>query len=227
MNILSVYKFLNVLTSLFLILIEGGSEPSQILIESKESKTALGKPVFNIISFKEYEDYDYWSMKQSHHGVGFDLANWDNIAIKVHKNSTPYKVTYHQYNSQGKEVSLKVDCMRCHSGGPRAIRPLYQSSEVDLNIKEKLIIRSWNIRIKSYGDIQNIKVAKEEQSYLNEQLKVASCTQCHFEGGPRSIITRKQLGSIRFLIKEGEMPPWPHKISKQDKKELQEFIYGL
>lgn len=223
MNILSVYKFLYSVLALLLTLGGEGFNTS-VTFESKESKTGEDGAVFNSIHFKETETIDYWTMKQSHNGLYLKKHEWDHIEIQVHKSESPVKVSYHQYNN-GVETSLKVNCFRCHSGGPRAIRPNLNSSQVKLNLKDQITIEVWNLKIKSYGSVKDVSNPWRGHPHFKEKLKIKSCRSCHYQGGPRSPLTKANAGSIIHLLKEGHMPPWPHKISKKDKEKLNRFLF--
>jgi hypothetical protein len=57
------------------------SDQGPILIQSRESKTAAGGPVFNRIRYQSGPDVDVWVMQQSHFGPDAPAAQWDRIAI--------------------------------------------------------------------------------------------------------------------------------------------------
>lgn len=219
MNILVVFKLLSHL----LFFMEG-----EVLFKSIESKTGEGRDVFNKISLESSEDKDVWSMKQSHHGVHSKV--WDKIKIIVDKKTTPFTVSYHQLNEKNKEIDYKTSCFRCHAGGPRLIRPKSLSG-----LKNKLLVLKWNMLIKSYGDVTTRKTQPfkrkvhliKSESDSKEYLQVASCTSCHNSGGPRAPLSKSHSLTIKHLLKTKSMPPWPYKISAQDKADLKRFIYGF
>ena len=228
MSILSVF---NLLYSLLCII--GGSFLSQsVTFESLESKNSRGEEVFNKISLSSADNRDIWKMKQSHNGPSAHV--WDEIQIIVDKSQSPYQASFHQIKD-GAEVEYKTDCFRCHTGGPRLIRPNIQSELAPLTLPQQLTVAKWNLLIKSYGDVRikenNPFVRKvpivADQLAAHTILQVESCTKCHREGGIRSPLTQAHRETIRFLIKGHQMPPWPHEISASDKKELNKFIYGL
>lgn len=202
----------------------GGS--SSLTFESLESKTSKGEPVFNQITLKQEASLDIWKMKQSHHGLQSEV--WDDIEIRVDKRTRPYQVSYHQLDSKGEEIEYRASCLRCHSTGPRAIRPAGE-----LSIKERIQVASWNLLIKSYGEMkvkENTAIKRNVDLHWlpkdkRSELTIKSCTLCHREGGVRSVLTKEQIGSISFLVEKGAMPPWPHKLSMGEKKELMRFIY--
>ena len=102
--------FFNSFTLLLLLFVIGGASlafiPStSVKIESFESKTAKGHPVFNKISYIDSPQKDVWLMQQSHDGAEAPLEAWDVIKIVVDKRQNPYLVSYHQVKA-GKELSL-------------------------------------------------------------------------------------------------------------------------
>lgn len=225
MSILTAFKIISSLIGILL----GGILPNEILIESLESRTPQNKPIYNKISLKQIKDSDIWSMRQSHHGLNTD--KWDHIEIRVNKSTSPYSVTYHQLEN-GKEVEYKADCLRCHSNGPRFIRP--KEGIVKLTLKDKLQLLKWNMLIKSYG-IMNYKENKisrrelvlHEMKPSIEFAKIKSCTQCHTKNGPRAPLSDQHKLTSEFLVRKGMMPPWPYKITKSDKRLLNKFHYGM
>ncbi|OUR93507.1 hypothetical protein A9Q84_18720 [Halobacteriovorax marinus] len=228
MNIINVF---NILYSLLSFL--GGSTLSEaVLFESLESKTEIGKEVYNVIQLKVGSTKDVWTMKQSHHGVHSKV--WDQIKIIVHKEEKPYKASYHQL-SNGKEIDYKVSCFRCHSGGPRLVRPNYDSKMAKLSLEKQLTILKWNLLIKSYGEVQikgnnsikrKIELITDIKSFKKE-LAVNSCSKCHYQGGPRAVLTKANTETMKFLVKNKAMPPWPYELTKKDKKDLNKFIHGF
>ena len=148
-------------------------------------------------------------MKQSHFGE--NSKSWDNIEIKVNK--LERSVTYHQLDKNGKEIELKTSCFRCHPSGPRAIRP-----KGDVSIRKRMAILKLNLKIKSYGDLKSYKST-------SKTLKVASCIKCHFIGGPRSELKEEHSLTIKHLVDNEKMPPWPYSLSVKDRRMLKKFIY--
>lgn len=220
MNILTAYKLLYLLLSV----IGGGILKQSVTFESMESKTAKGQPVFNTISFVKKDNIDIWKMDQSHHGI--HAKDWDHIEIHVKDN----QVSYHQIKDN-REIEYKADCLRCHVSGPRMIRPKVKSHILSLKFEDKMTIFAWNLLIKSYGDLKvshNAPFKREKPLIVShEKINVKSCSSCHYKGGPRSELTFEHKGTIKFLLNSKQMPPWPYKITKADKKELQKIIYGF
>lgn len=215
-----------------------------IFIESKESKTISGAPVFNKIKWIQQKDKDIWMMNQSHHGNQAKAAKWDRLAIVVDKTKSPMTARFYQLNpgplkwEKGlKEIPFKVSCYICHSNGPRAITPNYNSQFNSISLWKKLKVTYWNLRIKSYGRIvphsyheladQNLKRPFRLQSaYENEKLKVNTCMKCHKGSGffARGALRRQNIPTIKFMIKERHMPPLGFSMTKQEKLLLKEFL---
>jgi hypothetical protein len=223
MSILSVFKIL----SMSLSLLTGSHLPNQVFFESLESKTEKQEPIYNKISLIQEENRDIWKMKQSHHGP--EAKEWDTIQIIVDKSSKPYKASYHQLNEKGEEIEYRTSCFRCHSGGPRYIRP-----KSKLSFKEKLQVQKWNWLIKSYGDVETIQAKetfvrqvplKEKEQEHQYSLNSKACLSCHYKGGPRAPLSIAQRGTIKHLVKTGAMPPWPYKLTAKEKAEVKQFIY--
>jgi cytochrome c553 len=213
---------------------------NSVTIESMESKTTSGHPVYNTIKFYASKDQDTWVMLQSHDGIKHPIEEWDQIKITVDKKARPYQVSYHQYKD-GKEIELKASCYTCHSNGPRAIRPNYDSMDVNYNVKAKLNVAWMNLQIKMYGKskikISNYKLngayRKVPLKYFGkadtETLKVKTCTYCHKADGlmARGELQRQHITTISHLTKTHQMPPWPFKLSKAEQKELSKFLKGF
>jgi cytochrome c2 len=215
--------------------------PDTISIESTESKTSDGKPVFNNITYQSTHHYDLWDMKQSHNGNSYPLHKWDHIQIKVHKAKRPYKVSYHQYE-KGKEIEFKASCFTCHANGPRVIRPQYDSKLVSYSFMTKAKIALMNLKIKSYGKIE---LARENHQlhgefrkiplrfygkYDSGKLTVKTCRYCHNSDNnffSRGELERQHIGTITHLTAHHQMPPWPLKLSEEENILLEKFINGL
>lgn len=211
---------------------------SPILIESRESKNQMGEPVYNLIQLVEQGDKDIWLMQQSHQGNTPSFHAWDKLAIVVNRDKKTarfYQLEPGQLEFSGKEIAFKVACYLCHSNGPRVIRPNFQSASAALSFQEKAKIFLWNLRIKSYGRLLPDKVHEQKSSGFrflsaaaNEPLRVKTCVLCHKESGffARGELKRQHFLPIRFLVKEGHMPPLGLSLSEQEKQELERFAGG-
>ena len=224
MSILIVFKILASLLGFL-----GGNQFSkEIIFESAESKTSNGKVVFNKIQLTQKGGIDTWKMKQSHYGLRSE--KWDNIKIIVNTNKEPYQVSYHQIKDN-KEIDYSANCLRCHSNGPRLIRPSVNNT---FSLKEKMTLQYWNLTIKGYGSmetkINKLLKTRELKLLVPKQYKTIKhqrCIKCHYNGGPRAALTSFQQGSIIHLIKNKQMPPWPYKLSLKEKNDILSEIYPM
>lgn len=214
------------------------SEP--IIIESIESKTEKGHPVFNQITLESSSTKDVWKMRQSHAGRKAELSTWDEIMITVDKSQKPFIVSYGQFRD-GKEIELKASCFTCHANGPRNIRPELQSKLAPPTLKEKAIISLWNLRMKSYGlvkiDDNNFQLngtfRRVPLRFFGKTdrtpLKIKTCLYCHnsqdFWG--RGNLERQHAATIAHLVKRKEMPPWPFTLGTEEKAQLDAFLKGF
>ena len=214
----------------------------EILFQSKESKTLVGGAVHNKIKLVRSKGRDIWLMNQSHEGVAG--KNWDRLAIIVEKNEAkflqlpPGELEWSEELLQ-QSIPNKVSCFTCHSNGPRAIRNDEESS-VSLNVKSRAKIFLWNLRIKSYGRIEESAWHTKRDSKLvrpfrlqskrdNEVLSVKSCLQCHNNEGffAREYLTRQNARTIEFMVDQKLMPPLGFSLSKEDRKGLKNFVRGF
>lgn len=223
------------------------TDDHEVFIESKESKTTLGGPVFNKIRLLSFKDKDVWMMNQSHHGSLLQESSWDRLAIVVDKSKSPYVARFYQlepgtlnWKDELTERPYKVSCFVCHNNGPRAIRPNYESPFDPTSLRDRLKIAYWNRKIKLYGrvvpdpihdlrDQTAIPPFRFRSTYENEPLKVATCTLCHKESGflARGLLRRQQLPTIRFMLESGQMLPLDMSLSSKEKLELQIFLDGF
>jgi len=209
---------------------------STLTFESLESKTETNEKVINKISFIQKEKTDYWYMKQSHDNG----KSWDSLAITVQEIENKKLSKFYQIDpnanidsSLSHQIKYKVNCLACHSNGPRLIRPNYLSASYSLDFKSNLLILILNLRIKTYGRMASVIdenfVAESSQplkskllmeSYLNKKIELKSCTLCHSENGIRNSLTYRQIGTIEFLLTNNLMPPFPFKASEKDLNKL-------
>lgn len=213
----------------YLIPLEGS-----VLFQSRESRNLEGGPVYNRVQLERQGDLDLWTMQQSHHGPSLPGEKWDRLAIVVNRKSGTARFYQLKPGSQGlkEEISFKVACYLCHANGPRAIRP--DASSVAITWGERLRILAWNFRIKTYGRILPDPVHKPgsgfkmDGAFYNELLKVKTCTFCHNESSwGRGTLARQHFLPIRFLTKEGEMPPPGLPFPDHEADDLQSFLGSL
>jgi len=209
-------------------------EPSAVTFESLESKTMDEGPVFNQIRFLPSRVKDIWLMRQTHHGFLEPQEKWDRLAIVVDKHSgvaTFYELAPNEnLEFEAKPIPYKARCLACHANGPRAIRPNYDSADVLPSVRDRIKIALWNLRIKTYGQLQS-RGAQEfsegvpfqsKHALFLKPLHLATCEHCHSANGIRHELTLEQLGTAQFLVKQGQMPPFPFHISDQERQQLLE-----
>jgi hypothetical protein len=218
-----------------------------ISFQSEESKTEKGGPVFNRIQLISRGERDVWMMQQSHHGITPNVKTWDRLAIVVDRTKFPTQARFYQlkpgpleWKPDIEKQEFRVSCFMCHSNGPRAIRPQWDSSDVRLSLQDKARILLWNLRIKSYGRIVYDPIHDDEDhearvpfrfhtSLENDRLTGVSCTQCHTDSGffARGFLTRQNAPTIGFMISKEHMPPlWLH-LSNSDRKKIEKFLEGF
>lgn len=244
----SILKAATVVCFAFLgLLVFAVSDDQELFIESKESKTTTGGPVFNKIKMFKYKDKDVWMMNQSHHGSYIGANKWDRLAIVVDRTRSPKTARYYQlepgpleWQDGLSEKSFKVSCFICHNNGPRNIRPNYDSPFNPTGFLDRLKVGYWNLKIASYGralvdrehDILDQKAMppfRFRSGYENEPLQVNTCRKCHKESGflARGSLRRQQVPTIKFMLESGQMPPLGFWLSSQEKKQLELFLDGF
>jgi hypothetical protein len=205
-----------------------------ITIQSWESKTNEGLPVFNQIRFLPGWSKDIWLMKQSHMGSEVSKDEWDRLAIVVDKKTS--QATFYQLppskelEFEPKPIAFKARCFACHSNGPRAIRPNYRFGN---SLLERVKVGMWNLRIKMYGHLQSQGAAEfvggvpiqSRHALLGKPLNLKSCQGCHNNQGLRNELKLEQIGTMRFLVENGQMPPFPFQISEEDRRLLDKINF--
>lgn len=245
-QILKAFAFIAVCSIGLLVVVT--NDHQEVFLESKESKTINGGPVFNKIKWFQFKDKDVWMMNQSHHGsLGAGANSWDRLAIVVDKTQSPKRARFYQFEpgplewrEDLAEKPFKVSCFMCHNNGPRNIRPNYDSPFNPTQFKDRFKISYWNLRMKFYGrvladawhnerDQSIIPPFRFRSPYENEHLKVATCVKCHKESGflARGFLNRQQVPTIKFMLESGQMPPTGFWLSKQEKQEIEMFLEGF
>ncbi|MCB9072883.1 MAG: cytochrome c [Bdellovibrionaceae bacterium] len=219
----------------------------ELFIESRESKTLTGQPVFNKIKWFRFKDKDVWMMNQSHHGANAADSSWDRLAIVVDKTTSPKVARFYQlapgelrWTNNIPEQSMRVSCFLCHNNGPRALRPNWSSSTVSLSMADRIQVALWNTRMKFYGrivlspehdmrDKQQIPPVRFRSLYENEHLMIKTCVMCHKDKGffARGFLSRQQARTIQFMTESGEMPPVGFRLSDDEKQQLHRFLKGF
>ena len=197
-----------------------------VLIESAESRTVDGGPVFNEIQWTWKDGKEIWTMKQSHGGRNLPKEKWDNLSIVMEK-----KATFLQTNAKGERIEYRASCFMCHSNGPRAIRPVEDSLSLTDAMKVKLL----NLRIKLYGRVEAKELPlvgntpfRHEGKISNTPLTLARCTSCHKEDGffSRGTLTRQNSITIAYMVEKEHMPPLGG-LTSEERKYLENFMSGF
>ena len=236
-----------ILASVVLIRLANKINFDSIFIQSLESKTNTGDPVFNKISWFSYSDKDVWMMNQSHHGADAKGENLDRLAIIVDKTTSPNNIRFLQLKPGNlvwsedliqQRIPNKVSCFLCHANGPRAIRADYKGV-VNNTFLDKLKISYLNMKIKKYGKlVENSAHIIEDKSLKipfrypgkldNDLLLVKSCKKCHNDSKDgRGYLKRQNFLAIKFLIENKFMPPSGHSIPAIEQQKIQKFLTGL
>lgn len=214
-----------------------------VFFASLESKGIDHKTVYNEIKFFKKDNFDIWMMNQSHFGIHTDKSKIDRLAIVVDRPSKSAK--FYQLppgelvwtdDLPKQKIEFRVSCFMCHANGPRAIRA--DNVKSNLNTFQKLKINFWNYKIKAYGRINadpmhtnediNLKMPFRYRAELdNEKLNIKTCNECHNEKNGRGELTRQNLVTIDFLLKNKLMPPSGYALSESEKSKIEQFIIGL
>lgn len=193
---------------------------------SLESKTVTNGDVYNRIKFIPGVYSDIWLMQQSHQGINLSSDTWDRLAIVVDKTKTKPVATFFQFvggalvmGTAKENAPFRAPCFSCHASGPRAIRA--KTSHWLDDIKIALL----NMRIKMYGAVDGKSSQEHDDGYpfrrkhvaLKKSLQRESCVRCHHSDGLRNELLRDHFSTAQFLVKNGEMPPWPFSLSEDDR----------
>ncbi len=200
---------------------------SPIVIESAESRTVDGKPVFNEIQWKMSGGKEIWTMRQSHAGKTLPKKNWDSLSIVMED-----KAKFLQFDpATGKRMEYKVSCFMCHSNGPRAIRP----AEGSIGVLDQVKVSLLNLRIKLYGRVKAEILPqigetpfRHEGKISNAPLELPRCTKCHNETSffARGTLTRQNSLTINFMVNKEHMPPLGS-LSFRERQYLENFMNGF
>ncbi len=198
-----------------------------LLIESAESRTIDGKPVFNEIQWNIKDGKEMWTMRQSHGGKLLPKNKWDSLAIHMDERAKFLQLD----STSGARVEYKVSCFMCHSNGPRAIRPV----EGSLGPLDQVKVTLLNLRIKLYGRVKAEVLPqlgetpfRHEGKISNAPLLLTRCTSCHNETSlfSRGTLTRQNSLTISFMVNKEHMPPLGS-LSFREKQYLENFMDGI
>lgn len=218
--VMKYFKLWAPLIGAFLLFFFFNKIPDAITFKSWESKGPTGGEVYNEISYKKEQDKEIWMMRQSHFGPHPNKKTWDRVALIMNDgNVSFYQLAPGEMDFKNfKEIPKKVDCLNCHSNGPRLIRPDPESS---LPLFQRLKITWWNYKIKNTGHI------KQQEQNQFQTLNLRACTRCHNnQDGPRSFLTEKNRDTILFLVEKKLMPP-NRFLKKKELIEVKKFIAGF
>lgn len=206
----------------------------EVFFRSWESKTIHGQPVYNTVKLIKQKTRDIWLMNQSHVGLNPLPQELGRLAIVVHNQVASFyqlKPGPLEWDESlfDKKIDLKVNCMQCHSNGPRAIRAAPDFKSL-LAFKETTNLFFMNLKIKFYGQIKTqLWMAENELVNANTYpaLTIKTCLQCHNNGNSslgRTILTLQQKDTIRFLIEQKQMPPPGFSLSESERHDLEKQI---
>ena len=209
-------------------------DQSPILIESQESMTNKKEPIFNKIQYIPGINKDIWLMKQSHRGLKAPENQWDRLSIVVKNRKDEAIFRQHSNTTQlGIESPTKdfsVSCYLCHSNGPRAIRPKWDSKWAPVSYWNQARIQLWNLRIKLYGTMKGIGEGSRSPFAMNhwnlkQELKIKACTKCHHDGFlGRGVLKKHHFLSIKFMVENRYMPPKGFSLKESDRKKIEDFV---
>ena len=208
-----------------------------VFFESLESKTDAGNAVFNRIGFLPSWRKDIWLMQQTHQGFSKSFGAWDRLAIVVDKTKKPYVASFFQLSSGNLEfethpIPFKARCFACHANGPRAIRWNTNSKFVVPTLLGKMQTAVWNLRIKAYGHVLSSAGSEfsegvpfqSKHPVFSRPLGLKTCEKCHSGGGIRNELLLEQVGTARFLVRNGFMPPFPFHTTQEEKDILEKYV---
>ena len=213
-------------------------------MQSFESKTVVGDPVFNEITWFDLGDKDVWMMNQSHYGVNPSPEKKDRIVIVIDKTKTPKKAYFMQLKAgpliwsedlYAQKTTNRVSCFVCHANGLRTLRMDPTAKAFDTFDWAKM--NYMNYKMNSYGLVVEDERHANEDAHLdvpfrsrnafdNEVLKLKKCAICH-DGKIRGELTRQNSFSVEFLVRNKLMPPPEYALNQQETKKLQNFLRGL
>lgn len=240
-----VLLFIIVLLSLIYFLSK--EESHSVLFESQESKSRRQGPVFNRIQLLSGSTKDIWVMNQVHDQMPQtqDFSKWDRIAIVIDKTQKPKVALFYQLKSTAEKelfsetefeknkIPITAACFTCHPNGPRVIRPNWESPTFSYGLRDRWLVKYWNFKIKSYGRVVSRNNSPEFAitfhlyEILNPQkLTLKSCTKCHNNNGlfGRGELTQLNAPTIKHMVDQGLMPPWPKSLTQKEKLEIKKFV---
>jgi hypothetical protein len=208
-----------------------------VVFESLESKTDAGNAVFNRIGFLPGWKKDIWLMQQTHQGFSDSFSAWDRLAIVVDKTKNPYVASFYQLSPgdlkfETRPIPYKARCFACHANGPRAIRWNADSNVIAPSLWGKMQTAVWNLRIKAYGHVLSSAGVEfsegvpfqSKHPVFSRPMGLKTCEKCHSAGGIRNELRLEHVGTARFLVRNGFMPPFPFHATQEEKDILEKYV---
>lgn len=198
---------------------------------SGESLSDKGNPVINRVSLMERGDYDLWLMRQyisPQKSLPVPLPKWQTwafVGILVDRSKAPATSYYFEFdsspvsgNSLPRLIPFRASCSKCHSSGPRVIRPHASPKSKFRTLESKRdLLDNWNQKIAQYRRVQDFLSNHESKMFpmidrSSEVLKLGLCSECHNSttDSVRGPLKRKNADAILHLVKIHEMPLRDH-----------------
>jgi len=179
------------------------------MFQSAESSEGLPYPITNRIHLIRKGIQDVWLMRQKQkESDGDNPAKWSFFAIVLDRTQTPPVSHYFELAPEAPEkktwpkvLEPSAPCLRCHSNGPRVIRPL----QSQIGEKAKLM-EQWNDSIAKIGLVSHAGAKGLSGKGTQDALPFGACTQCHNSSGIRTALHRENITSIQFLVNHRHMP---------------------
>lgn len=106
------------------------------------------------------------------------------------------------------------ECVMCHSNGLRALRGKLRHGTPELLAQINEQVRRMKV-VRPY-------LPPTDLPQTTEQLELAPCIKCH-NGKTRSFLFGLQVGSIRYMLEQGHMPP-DEGLTKEVRRELFKWV---
>ena len=198
-----------------------------VTFQSGESLSDRGNPVLNRVSLIARGDYDFWLMRQyisPKKSLPASLPKWQTwafVGILVDRSKEPVRAYYFEFdssplhdNSLPNLIPFRASCSKCHSSGPRVIRPHVSPNSLFKTLESKRnILEEWNQRIAQYRTVKDFLSNHESKMFpttssSSEILKLGLCAECHNSKSDaiRGALNRKNAESILYLVETHEMP---------------------
>ena len=192
-------------------------QEQSLVFVSAESSASVGFDVTNRIMLRRSERVDLWLMEQV-------AGRVSTVALAVDKSHQPPLAAYLEWEggfdapselAKRPLIAPSVPCFRCHSSGPRSIRPLWGPmpeimSQWNNIIEDYGVVETWLEPDRRRGESQSGRLASNGPfNWQSLDLPGAQeCSRCHSStSGVRSPLLVQHRDSAVFLKKVGAMPP--------------------